>query len=343
MLFCPSLKKWLSTLVPAALLFSSCQRELQNPDPDPPGTSGNTWVLKNKMVEGFATTAGHLPYRKSTGFYYDPVSMIIIAKDTNNDNQAYTEYMMSYDLQGRLMKVKDDGTFILKQEKLLVYDGNGLLEKVTYKDPAGATTHEGSFQWTQEGSGFVGHYTDPAAPGGVFSEGNRIFILNDQRKLMRTIDVSRDPAVGDQQNEVLRNAQQSVAIRKFASKENNRFVVSDSMVYTRETTYPSRLSSFYGLISKGITWFSDDYGISFMPSLHYYNEYFEYENDLAKKVVYYSTSTDPSGNRVVIKKAEINLIAVYDKYQNPVKLTVNFGGEKQAVITFVWQKISWVN
>lgn len=323
----------------------SCQRELGdgNPKPqDPDGTDPNgAWVLKSRYAKGFGTTYGHLPYNNTISFIYDWYSRMIIVRDTNNDNKFTAQYLYRYNDQGRVVNISDDGTFILKQERSLTYNAQGLLSNIVFQElPLPGFRHEGQFQWVQQDGQPITKFSNPDMPGSPYADGNRQFGLNDRQLLIHRIQFSNDPVYDDEKMEVLRDAKQNVTVRKHFFRQHNSWTISDSIVYTRETTRPPRISNFFAMLSNGVTWFGHPQGITYMPVIHYNSDYFEYDNDLANKVVYFAR-TVPGG--ALVKTHDVTLVTTYDTNGNPIKQTVTRDGEKEVEITFEWQKVKWLN
>ena len=329
----------LSLLTSSVFFMVSCQKGNPESNKQPPVQTdpNGEWVLESRRAKGFATSYGHFSYDHTIHFIYDWYSHLMIVRDTNNDNKAYAEYIYRYDEQGKVTGITEEGKYVVKLDRFLSYD-QGFLVKVNSREES-RPEEDGLFEWMNQNGQSTGKFTDPSIHGSPYSDGDRQFGMNAQQQLMQRIRFSNDPIYGDERMEVIRNAQQNVTVRKHWIKENDSWTLRDSIVYTRDASRPRRLSNFQAMISKGITWFAHDQGISYMPMIHYNSDYFEYDQDLANRVVYYEKQ---EGRPTLIKVHEVILNTVYDSDGNPVKQTVFRDGQKEVEISFVWQKVKWL-
>ncbi len=321
----------------------ACQKELKGADPELAEDTTGVWVLKTREVQGFATSAGHPDYHNMASFIYDWTSRLIIVKDTNVDNQSDEYYIFRYNDEGKLINSSIEGKYVVKTERSLTYNSTGLPDRIDYKETTIMVfTHTGVFSWAQKGGGMTASFLDPNMQGGIYSQGNRSFELNGRQQLVNWTAVSGDPLYGDQLTELVRDAGQNVSVRKLSVKKSGGYQLRDSVLYMRETLYPPRISQFYKLMGNGIAWFTNTSGIEFLPTLDYNSEFFEYENNLAKKVVYYLKGTDANGNPVERIDKVVDLVTEYDNNRNPVKLTIFRDGEKEVEIKLGWRRVKWL-
>lgn len=161
--------------------------------------------------------------------------------------------------------------------------------------------------------------------------------------MIEKTDYSIDPSIG---NFVLRATLDDKGAALFTrsySQLGNTFVLQDSVVYTRENTYPARLHAFNALWGRGIEWFSNTYFISFLVPPVWDTEYFVYSNSMTKRREHYGRITDQNGNSSMAFDYADEYITEYDADKNPVKHTIFMQGEKVAEVSFTWQKIKWIH
>lgn len=331
----------LVVVVGSLYLLTSCQREIStelgnNSNED----SNSLWVVVHKKVESFDTAAGAIPFVVKAGYFYDTATRTVSYLDTasyNDDPATFThQYNHIYDQQGRLIRSVFEGEGA-RTEANLQYDADGLLQKVS-------TGTDANFTWTQQGNDLLGESRDPADGGAPLSDGNKDFTLNSDRKLMKIVHISADPAAFPNiVDEVTRDAGGSVTLKKTYQVQNGEYLYLDSILYTRDQVHEPRLSRFYAMLGNGIEWYSDYYGIRFIASPSWYSEYFEFDQSLCNKVVYYTTYKDVNGQWQTVKAIEINFTTEYDINGNPIKQTEFIDGVKVREIIFRWQKMKWLN
>jgi hypothetical protein len=316
-------------------LLSSCQKEMSDEIANITDSTG-VWVVTHKFVNSTDTAFGNIPYTVKAGYFYDTLARTIVYNDTSEAagyNTSISHTLNNYDQLGRLIKVAVTGDGFLPYSAVFSYNADGLLQKVNDNI---------TFTWSQQGTDLVGHSSDPQNPGTPFSDGNKIFTLDADRRLKTRESLSADPNYGSQFDVVTRSAHGGVILRKSYGSQNGVSYM-DSVIYTREENRPRRLSSFYELLGNGISWYSDYYGISFVPGPMFSAEYFEFEHSLCNKVEYYGTYIDNNGDEVTAKWLTEDFVMQYDSNDNPVKQTVYMNGEKVYEITYQWKKINWVN
>lgn len=318
------------------LCITSCQKDLD--DPTENSNEVAVWVLKSKKVQGFATSIGHTAFTQNATYYYDTAARTLIYRDTIN-GRSISEYKYLYEATGRLIRATSSHDGSVYQQADIHYNSDSLIDKIAYITEG--TPHEGTFQWSRQGTDYFGQYTDPSINTTPYSDGKRTLTLNSKRQLMKEVYLSANPT-GDQIEEVQRDDKGSVVLTKLYFTTANGKELRDSVVYTRDNTVPSRLSAFHSLWGKGIEWFSDGYFISFLVPPLWQTEYHNYSNTLTQKKEHFYADVDANGQVVMVPYYIENFVTEYDGDQNPVKQTLSIDGEKFAEITFVWQKIYWI-
>lgn len=332
-----SLHRFFLPVTAIAFLISSCQKDLENPT----GTSEDTavWVLKTKKIQGFATSIGHVAYTTNATFYYDTAAKTLTYRDTG-DNQHTSEYKYFYTSKGALIRAISAHDGAVYQQADISYNSDSLINKITYATQG--VSHEGTFQWSRQGTDYFGQYTDPSITSTPFSEGKRTLTLNSKKQLVKEVYLATTSGVPDQIEEVQRDASGSVVLSKLSFALGNVQVLQDSVIYTRDNTSPSRLSEFHSLWGKGIEWYSNGYFISFLVPPVWETEYHTYSNSLTKKKEHFTADIDANGNIIMIPYYTEEFVFEYDANKNPVKLITYIEGEKSHEVIFTWQKISWL-
>lgn len=321
------------------LAVVGCQKELHFPETDP--VDQEVWVLKTKSIQGFATNAGHVAYFTHAAYYYDTAARTLTYRDTS-DNAATSEYKYSYDSGARLIRVvKNLATGSAEYQIDIEYNSDSLVSKISYNDYLGV--HEGSFQWSRQGTNYSGQYSDPAIISAPFTDGKRGYVLNSKKQLIEHTNFSTDPSYGNSVLKATLDDKGAAIFTRSYSQLGNTLVLQDSIAYTRDNVHPARLSAFHSLWGRGITWFSDDYFISFLVPPVWETEYYIYMNTLATQRKHYGPETDQSGNTVNTFDYSDEYITEYDADKNPVKHTIFMKGEKVAEVNFTWQKINWIH
>lgn len=320
-----------------AFCMTSCQKDLE----DPSGNSEETaiWVLKTKKIQGFATSLGFTPYVTNASFQYDTAARTMIYRDTT-DGHLTSEYKYLYNSGGQLIRITITHDDVLYKQVDIHYNSDSLIDKISYV--TWGAPHEGTFQWTRQGTNYVGHYLDPSQNTTPFTEGDITFTLNSRKQLIKEFSPAQDPAYDDFQYEAFRDDKGNVTQVKYYKSENNQLVVSDSCVYVRDNTTPSRLSAFYELWGNGITWYKNYYGTNFLVPPVWGGEYFTFMNSLCTKKTEYSREKDANGTVTMLQTFDERFETVYDADKNPIKQTVYLFGEKHYEIEFTWQKIEWL-
>lgn len=331
--------KILPLVILGSIYLAGCQKEVSDDTINSSDSTG-IWVLAHKRVEGFESLIGNSHFVLNGGYSYDTASRTIVYIDTvaydGFANPVTHQDVMSYDEDGRLVHISRTGSQSASSDVALFYNGDGLLEKFN----AG---YDVPLTWTRQGDNWVGRPHDPNPMGGPYTEYNNIYTLNAQRQLIAYTGVSIDTSVEDTYELVTRDANGDVTMRKIFAMNNGSLDFLDSFVYVRETAHPPRFSRFYELMGNGIQWFSNSYGITFLQMPSYFSEYYEYNNSLCNKKLWYATYTDDNGGLITEGPFEYNFVTEYDANDNPVKQTISFLGEKVAEISFTWTKIKWVN
>lgn len=330
-----------NVILPAmVLLIAGCQREIY--EPTEPPVDREVWVLTTKSIEGFQTAAGHVAYTTRAAYYYDTVARTLTYRDTS-DNQATSEYKYFYDTNGRLVQVdKNLATGSAEYQTEISYNSDSLISKIVYNDYIGI--HEGTFQWSRQGTNYFGQYTDPSITSSPYTDGKRSFLLNDKKQLIEQVNMSTDAAYADIVLKATLDGNGSAILTKSYNRKGNTLDILDSVVYTRENTYPARLSTFHSLWGRGIEWFSNDYFISFLIPPVWETEYYVYINSLTNMRTHYMPDASQVGNNPPLKYGyDDKYVTEYDADKNPVKHTIFMQGEKIAEVKFTWQKIKWIH
>lgn len=321
------------------LLFAACQKEISTELPPGIADSTGIWIMTHKTVENIDTSFGQKPFTLKAGYAYDTLTRTITYDDTATHEGIPNPFIYhttnTYSEAGLLVRVQQSGGGIVPTDIRLSYDATGMLE--------GINTGSGLvFEWTPEGQGLVGKSTDASDGGGPYSESNKFFTLDQNKRLIKKVDVSGDLAYGDAIHQMTRDIDGDVIIRKsYESKADIDYI--DSLVYTRDKDHEPRLSSFYALLGRGIAWYSNYYGIRFIEPPSFFSEYFEFDNSICNKVVHFVTYKNVNGQMETVKYIETDFANEYDNNGNLVKQTTFVNGEKVRSVSFKWKKIEWLN
>ncbi|WEK37248.1 MAG: hypothetical protein P0Y53_07025 [Candidatus Pseudobacter hemicellulosilyticus] len=320
------------------LALGSCQKGIEDPEPDP---DEGMWVLTRKAERRVSGPNAGMYYTWNAGYEYLPLEGCIVYRDTldgvPNDERRY-----SYDLKGRLKRVQWSKMGVLAEEHTLEYNGDGLplTLKGTVSLPQ-SSSYEARFSWTKAGTGWKGEFENDGWLYLGYQVVNKRYELDAKRQLMKLTYLSNGPAVPGMVQEVVRNEKGGVLLEKWIRHYLSGDPDRDSLLYRREEQHPSRISEFQAYLAHGIQWFSDYDNIHLFPRLTVGMEFFDYDRQWPLKVTCFLITMD-TGVEVVQQIYEYEFKTTYDKNENPVNLKIFKDGSLDIEVDYTWEKQSWV-